>query len=375
LGEKYIAVGVVMTKGRVRSRGTLLARVALSALSLGGCDFSGPRSALDPAGPKAREQLELFMLTFWWGLAVWLIIMAALFYAMWRYRRRPNQEGEPSQIHGEARLEAAWTVAPAIILVIIAIPTVRLILGQEQRIEPTEADLHIIVTGYQWWWEFEYPELGITTANELHIPVGRRVLLTLRSEDVLHSFWAPNLSGKRDLIPNQDNQLWFSADKPGSYYGHCAELCLTGHAFMRFYVMAQPEEEFSNWVASFQNVGVQQVALQGGSAQIEQGKALFKTKGCANCHAIAGYAYGQDAPDLTNFGQRTSIAAGVINNTPENLHAWLRNPDTIKPGNYMPKLWADDDPNRDEEIGALVAYLESLGTRGTRQAEAQHGSR
>jgi len=319
------------------------------------------------------------MLTFWWGLAVWLVVMGGLFYAIWRFRRRPNQEGEPSQIHGEARLEAAWTIAPAIVLVIIGVPTVNLILEQQRHVEPSEEDLHVIVTGYQWWWEFEYPELGITTANELHIPVGRRVVLTLRSADVLHSFWAPNLSGKMDLIPNQDNQLWFIADEPGTFYGHCAELCLTAHAYMRFFVMAQPEEEFRAWAASFQQAGAQQAALTQDAALVEQGKALFKTKGCANCHAIAGYAYGQAGPSLTHFGQRTSIAAGVIDNTPENLAAWLRNPDAIKPGNYMPRLWPlpqeVESPERaaqiEEEVGALVAYLESLGTGETRQAGRQ----
>jgi cytochrome c oxidase subunit 2 len=362
----------------------------LGTLLLGGCALDGPQSIFDTAGPIAEAQADLFIFIFWLGILVFVAVSAVLVYAVVKYRQRGDDDGSvPDQVHGVAWLEAIWTAAPAVILVLIGIPTVSLIFRTETQLEPTPEDLVVNVTGYQWWWEFEYPELGITTANELHIPTGRRVILNLNSGDVLHSFWVPRLAGKRDLIPNQDNQLWLIADEPGAYRGHCAELCLTAHAYMRLYTIAHSEEEFAEWVTSFQDAGqetAQPVALaQDTEPQdtelIETGKALFKTKGCANCHAIEGYAYGQEAPDLTNFGQRISIAAGVIENTPENLHAWLRNPDAIKPGNYMPALWPlpeeVGDPAQaaeiDAEIDALVAYLESLGTplgaQDTRQAE------
>ncbi|CAA9580123.1 MAG: Cytochrome c oxidase polypeptide II [uncultured Truepera sp.] len=356
----------------LRRKGPSRLLLIFSTLLLGGCALNGPQSIFDTAGPVAASQADLFVYIFWFAVFVFVAVTAALVYAVFKYRRRGDDDGSvPDQIHGVAWLEAAWTVAPAVILVLIGFPTVRLILETESRVEPGQQDLVVNVTGYQWWWEFEYPELGVTTANELHIPTGRRVVLNLNSGDVLHSFWVPRLAGKRDLIPNQDNQLWLSADEAGLYRGQCAELCLGAHAYMRMRVIAESEAEFSAWANSFQQGGAQQVQAQVGTPQLEAGKALFKTKGCANCHAIAGYAQGQAAPDLTNFGVRTSLAAGVAENTPENLTNWIRNPQELKPGNLMPTLWAADDPKRDEEVAALVAYLESLGTQAPPTASVQ----
>jgi len=343
---------------------------------LSGCALDGPQSIFDTVGPVARHQESLFIFIFWLAVAVFAVVAGALVYTIIRYRRRGDDDGSvPDQIHGVAWLEATWTVAPAIILVIIGVPTVGLIFGQESRVTPTQDDLVVNVTGYQWWWAFEYPELGITTANELHIPTGRRVVLNLNSGDVLHSFWVPRIAGKRDLIPNQANQLWIKADEAGLYRGQCAELCLGAHAYMRFRVIASDEAEFKNWTSLFKPDGAQMVQAQAQPAdpQIAAGQALFKTKGCATCHAVQGYAYGEKAPNLTNFGIRTSLAAGVVDNTPENLTHWLRNPQALKPGNYMPTLWAADDPKRDEEIAALVAYLESLGQNPELTASAQAG--
>ena len=335
--------------------------LGLSAL-LSSCELSSPQSFMETAGPVARSQVELFEFTFWLATGVFGVVTAALIYAIWRYRRRDSQEGLPPQVHGAMGLEIAWTLAPAVVLVILGIPTVNVIFQNQTHSSEEEAlsndDLLVNVTGYQWWWEFEYPELGITTANELHIPTGRRVVLNLNSGDVLHSFWVPKLAGKRDLIPNQDNQLWLQADEPGMYYGQCAELCLTAHAYMRFRVIASDEQGFDTWVAAF-NEDAQRVAAQ--PQPFAEGEALFKTKGCANCHAVSGYAMGQGAPDLTNFGMRHTLAAGVLDNTPENLAAWLADPQAVKPGNYMPTLWAADDPERDTQIAAIVAYLQSLG--------------
>lgn len=353
----------------------------LGTLLLGGCALDGPRSIFDTAGPVAREQADLFIFIFWFGVLVFVAVAAVLAYAIFKYRQRGDDDGSvPDQIHGVAWLEALWTAAPAVILVLIGIPTVSLIFRTQSHIEPTGDDFVVNVTGYQWWWEFEYPELGIVTANELHIPTDRRVVLNLNSGDVLHSFWVPRLAGKVDLIPNQDNQLWLIADEPGRFFGHCAELCLGAHAYMRMFVIASDEAEFNAWAETFR-ASAQQVQAQV-DPQIVAGQALFKTKGCANCHAVAGYAEGQSAPSLTNFGLRTSLAAGVLENTPENLAAWLRNPDAIKPGNYMPALWPLPEEVQDEaqeaeieeEVAALVAYLESLGTQDTPlSARAQVG--
>lgn len=344
----------------------------LGVLLLGGCAFDGPQSIFDTAGPVAQEQRGLFLYIFWFAIFVLVVVTAILGYTIFKYRQRGDDDGTvPNQIHGVAWLEALWTAAPAVILVLIGIPTVSLIFRTDTRIDPTQEDLIVNVTGYQWWWKFEYPQLGITTSNELHIPTGRRVVINLNSGDVLHSFWVPRLAGKVDLIPNQANQIWFVADKAGTFYGQCAELCLGAHAYMRFRVIASNAASFDSWASLFQEGGAQEVQGQPNTEQITTGEALFRTKGCATCHGVPGVSQGNKAPDLTNFGIRTSLAAGWLENTPENLARWLRDPQEVKPGNYMPALWTNDDPNREDEISALVAYLESLGTQQERAASVQ----
>lgn len=322
---------------------------------LSGCSFSTPLSTLDPYGPLAAMKADLFWLTTVFGVGVYVLVLGILLYTLWRFRIRRGDRaaGLPKQVHGDLRLETAWTFVPVILLVIIGIPTVRGIWATEVRVQDEDA-LQINVTGYQWWWAFEYPELGITTANEVHIPVGRTVNFTLRSGDVIHSFWVPAMAGKRDLIPNQDNYLWFSAEVPGIYYGHCTEFCLGAHAQMRMRLIAQTEDDFNSWVASFQEA--ESAEPPSGTLE-QQGSALFLQRGCVQCHAVAGtVAQGVIAPDLTNFGQRITLAGGTVANNPENLAAWLRDPQAVKPGNHMPNLQLSE-----EDISALVAYLLALG--------------
>src|SRR5690554_5311449 len=270
----------------------------------------------------------------------------------------------PGQTHGNVMIEIIWTTIPVIIVILIAVPTVRSIFNVQSFIEACEEDVQSNVTGYQWWWEFEYPEYGFTTANEIHVQVGARMVLDLQSADVLHAFWAPRLGGKVDLIPNQDNQLWLQADEPGVYYGQCAELCLGAHAYMRFRVVVESQEDFDRWVQSFQQPVVQTVSSD---TRVQQGRTLFAQKGCIGCHALGNYAegvsYGQPRyPDLTNFGQRLTVGAGVLEATLENVAQWIMDPQSVKPGNYMPTLWAEDDPNREEEATAITAFLLSLGS-------------
>ena len=348
------------------------AAVPLGAgLLLAGCEFTGPQSTLDPAGPIARAQADLLIWSFWLSLFVMIATFGILAYVLVRYRRRSGKDEIPEQFHGSAPLEIGLTIIPVLIVIAIAVPTVRTIFATENRIVPEAGDVIVNVTGYQWWWRFEYPEQGIVTANELRIPTDTRVILNLDSADVLHSFWVPRLAGKRDLIPNQNNQLWFVAPEAGEYYGQCAELCLGAHAYMKFRVIAEPEGEFDAWVQTFVDAETQTVAMD---PQIQQGHQLFATKGCTNCHAIRGYRDAPigtpDFPNLTNFGLRTALAAGVVENNQENLEAWLRDPQSIKPGNYMPNLWRADDPNADEEIAAIAAYLLSLGRDDAAQTQA-----
>lgn len=350
------------------------------ALLLGGCAFDTVQSALDPQAFVAREQMGLFYYAFWWSIPVILGVGGALVYAIVRYRAKPGDDSIPKQIHGNAVIEIGLILVATGIAIAVAIPSVRTNFTTDVRVVPTEGDVVVNVVGWQWWWAFEYPDEGVLTANELHVPQGARVILSLNSGDVLHSFWIPKLAGKTDLIPNQQNQLWFTTDENtplGVYYGECAELCLGAHAYMRMRVIVDTPTDYKAWLASFQDLTPLQQQVEGTVTQqvqadplVEAGQVLFKQKGCASCHAVRGYSGGApDKPNLTNLGLRTSLAAGVMDNTPENLALWLANPQAIKPGNYMPTLWSPDDPKRDEEITALVAYLESLGTQQAPQAQ------
>ena len=361
---------------------------ALVVTLLSGCSLNGVQSAFDPQAPRAQAQMDLFYYTGWLSIIVVLGVGGALVYAIVKYRAKPGDDSLPAQTHGNAAIEISLIVAAAVIAVMVAVPTIRVNFAMDNRLGEevlTEDDIVINVVGWQWWWAYEYPGEGIITANEMHIPQGKRVVLNLTSGDVLHSFWVPKLFGKRDLIPNQNNQIWFTTteDTPTGvenvYYGECAELCLGAHAYMRMRVVVDTPEEYEAWVASFQEIepigsltpqaGTPDEPVKVQDSAVAEGEQLFKTKGCAACHAIRGYAGGAvDKPDLTNFGLRTSLAAGVLDNTPENLARWLRDPQEVKPGNYMPTLWSEEDPNREEEIDALVAYLLSLGTGQEPQA-------
>lgn len=350
--------------------------LSLLALGLSGCEFVGPQSIFDTAGPIAEAQRDLFVWSYQLSWIVIIGVFGVMGYVMWRFRWRRDRDEMPTQFHGNTALEIGLTIIPVIIVILVAVPTVRTIFATEARVVPDEDTVIVNVTGYQWWWRFEYPELGIVTANEMVIPAGRQVVVNLDSADVLHSFWVPRLAGKRDMIPNQNNQLHFTADEPGEYYGQCAELCLGAHAYMKFRVTATDDAEFDAWAATFQEAASRTVQAD---PQIQQGEALFATKGCATCHTIDGYRDGvrvgtPDFPNLTNFGLRNTIAAAVVDNTQANLEQWLRDPQSIKPGNRMPAVWDTNDPNADEEIAAVAAYLRSLGVEEATQTQASLGA-
>lgn len=349
---------------------------ALLAPLLAACSLDGPQSTFAPVGPIAQDQLDLFMWTYWLSWPVMIIVGAVLVYVIVRFRRRGNDDSIPKQTHGSAALEVGWTVIPVIIIVLVAVPTVRSIFRTQAFVEAGESDVVVNVTGFQWWWRFDYPQHDVTTANELHIPVGQRVVLQLNSADVLHAFWVPRIAGKVDLIPNQDNQLWFQADEPGIFHGQCAELCLGAHAYMRFRVIVHEQDDYDAWVASFQQPVVQMVSSD---PLVTQGRALVAQKGCIGCHVIENYAEGvsvgqRNFPDLTNFGLRHTVGAGVLDATLDNVAQWIADPQSVKPGNYMPTLWTEDDPNREAEARAIAAYLLSLGTDADSQAMAAGGN-
>jgi cytochrome c oxidase subunit 2 len=268
-----------------------------------------------------------------------------------RYRERPTSK-EPKHVHGSTLLELAWTLAPAVVLVFIAVPTIQTIFETDGT--PAEGALEIEVIGHQWWWEFRYPEFGITTANELHVPQGRPVALSMTSADVIHSFWVPKLGGKRDLMPRRTTRLAFTPDSLGDFYGQCAEFCGASHANMRFHVVVDGAAEFDSWVQQQQAPPVPADSL---TDLARQGAELFANpaKTCMACHTVQGITPGVLGPNLTHVGSRAMIASGILPNTEEGLARWLRDPVGEKPGSLMPK-----PPLTEDEITALVAYLRSL---------------
>jgi len=210
----------------------------------------------------------------------------------------------------------------------------------------------LVVTGHQFWWQVDYPGSGAITANEIHIPAGKRLSVRLESADVLHEFWVPQLTRKESNVPGQPNHIWLQADKPGSYIGQCSEFCGTQHAWMRILVVAEEPSKFEEWQR-----GQLQPAQSAISDATAKGEMLFRTSTCINCHAIRGVA-GADmrvAPDLTHVGSRRQLASGMIDNTPANMRLWLKSPQHIKPGALMP-----DFSLTDEQLDQLATYLSTL---------------
>jgi cytochrome c oxidase subunit 2 len=324
--------------------------VMLAALVLSACGENLPATTTYPEGNHARRIYELLVPIFWVALAVFVVVEGLLIYSVVRFRQRPDS-GIPTQIHGNTTIEIAWTIAPALILLVIAVLTFRTQAIQSEK--PADA-LKIQVIGHQWWWEFRYPDQNVVTASDLYIPVGRNVTLEMTGKDVIHSFWMPKLAGKTDTVPGHQNYLTFMAEQPGVYRGLCAEFCGEQHAVMRFRVIAVPQDAFQGWLTQ------QQTAPPPPSDNIRQ---VFIQKGCIGCHTISGFqeAIGVTGPNLTYFGSRETIAGGALTNTPENLRLWLRDPGAVKSGNIMATAVG---PGKimltDQEIDALVGYLHGM---------------
>jgi len=285
---------------------------------------------------------------------IFLIVGGLLLYSLIRFGRRANDDGrEPPQVYGSNPIELAWTVVPVLIVIVLILVTARTIFSIQGKSRPPGA-LSVRVIGHQWWWEFRYPDLGIVTANELHVPLSdpahpTPTFLDLESADVVHSFWVPRLAGKTDVIPNRINTMWIDPHVPGTYFGQCAEYCGTQHGNMLLRVFVQPRSEWEQWVASQQRPAAP-------DASVAAGRAVFETTACINCHAVSGTAAdGRFGPDLTHLMSRETIAAGVALNTPANLKLWVLDPTIMKPGALMPAMNV-----RDEDLDALVAYLGAL---------------
>ena len=361
-----------MDKGLRRAWRAWLAR----ALGLGlllfvaACAKDYPQTTLAPKSDITRMIDSLFRTTFWWATAVFILVEGALVYALWRFRAKPG-DPEPAQHHGNTTVEIVWTVIPAIILVFIAIPTVKTIF--KTSVPAPNPDVEVEVIGHQWWWEYRFPKLGIVTANELVVPQGKMIGLRMWSADVLHSWWSPQLASKRDVFPifsqtkfKKVNPLWFTADTVGDYTGQCAELCGIQHGRMGLRVIVKSQADFDEWVAATRlgsplvNGGKIDPGLDSSwkSDTIHtKGQAAFLAGGCISCHAMVGTplagALKLRGPNLSHVGGRTTIGANMYENTPTNLAQWLRDPQGMKKGSHMilPR------PLTEPEISALVAYL------------------
>jgi cytochrome c oxidase subunit 2 len=286
--------------------------------------------------------------------AIFLVVGGLLAYSLMRFRQRPGDEArEPPQIYGSNQIELAWTVVPVLIVVVLFLATARYIFGI-QGLQPSPQAFEATIVGHQWWWEIRYPQLGIITANELHVPVSdpanpTPIFLTLESVDVIHSFWVPQLAGKMDVIPNKTNRVWFDPHTPGLYVGQCAEYCGLQHAGMLLRVVVQSQEAFAQWVAT------QQAPARDDPA-VRRGREIFQSVACINCHTVRGTtANGLFGPDLTHLMSRSTLAAGIAKNTPDTLRAWIDDPDTLKPGAHMPAMKLSHG-----DLDQLLIYLLTL---------------
>jgi cytochrome c oxidase subunit 2 len=311
-------------------------------------------SIFNPESTPADSIFRLSLLVLSVAAVIFVIVFSLLAYSVLKYRRRRGDDDrEPPQVYGSNQVELAWTVIPILIVFILFLATARVIESVQNAPEPPGA-INVTAVGHQFWWEFRYPDLGVVTANELHVPVSdpsnpSPTFVTLLSADTDHSFWVPRLAGKTDLIPNHPNHMWIDPHQTGLYLGQCAQYCGTQHAKMLLRVYVDSREQFDQWVAAEKQPASSNDAT-------EQGWRIFQTTACVNCHAISGTAaVGRFGPDLTHLMSRDTIASGAAPNTPENLRAWIQDPDHIKPGSLMPAMQLDD-----RDLDAVTAYLETL---------------
>lgn len=381
--------------------------VAVVVLTLSACGVQDyPNSTFNHTTDFNTSIDGLWNRLLFWGTIVFVVVELALIYTIIKFRKRPG--GAPAkQIHGNVALEITWTAIPAVILVLIAVPTVKTIF--ETQAPAPAGSLTVEVTGHQWWWEFKYPEYGITTANEVYIPLDRPVNFVLRTKDVLHSFWIPQMGGKRDLITNKTNYLWFTpADSLGTnaWNGFCVEYCGSSHANMKFRMFTVTAAEFDSWARHQASKAMPhrdslEVDVPGyvfpaerlpdhvipktpvpaglsfddallGTGDPKAGEQAFLLSGCIGCHAIAGNpaALSPIGPNLTHFATRHTLGGGLYPNDAEHLARWIKNAKKMKPGalmnvfgigEYSPDLKAPVTVGlTDKQVADVVAYLQSL---------------
>jgi cytochrome c oxidase subunit 2 len=301
----------------------------------------------DAASPQAAAISSLFMVVLVICGIILAIIVSIVGISLICFRQRSGAK-EPPPYFGNRKLEIFWTVVPMLVILWLFILTVR---GMQESDPSADQDSDLVVIGHQWWWEVRYPQTGVVSANEIHIPVGSKWRVRLESTDVIHDFWVPQLARKMQMIPGQPNYIWLEADTSGNYDGSCAEYCGEEHARMRFTVIAESPTAYAAWLS-----GQEKPAIDPTTDSARNGLKNFQTMTCINCHSIRGVSVAAGAaPDLTHLASRATLGAGVLSNTEANLFLWLKNPQAAKPGCLMPDLKLTD-----AQTGALVSYLETL---------------
>ncbi len=311
------------------------------------------QSVLTPAGVQSSSIHHLWSLMWWVTVLVYVITIA--FVAMSVRRGTRNERPDDARTERPALTRSVAIAVATTVVILLGLLVASVWTGRSIASLHASSAVTINVIGHQWWWEIEYedsvPSQRMHTANEIHVPLSRPVVLKVTSRDVIHSFWAPNLQGKRDLIPGYTTAIWLQADRPGIFRGQCAEFCGLQHAHMAFDVVAEPEADFERWLD-----GMRQPAKPPQAEEERRGRDLFMTTRCAGCHTVNGTdAHGLLGPDLTHMGTRSTIGAGTLPNTPEHMFAWVKDPQVSKPGNQMPP-----NPLPSEDLQALVAYLGTL---------------
>ncbi len=336
-----------MTFGARRNLRTVAVLASLVLPPLAACSESSP-SILTPSGPSAQRTEALWWFMFAVSAVVVVFVTALLLVGALGRRRRADEREEPRWARG--LLIGGGIVFPVAVLAVLWALTLRDV--AETSSPPGEPTVRIEVDGKRWWWDVRYPELGVVTANEIHVPVGETVQLLLTSDDIIHSFWVPQLAGKLDLLPNDENTLRLQADEPATYRSQCAEFCGLQHANMRFIVVAEAQEQFDEWLAAHGAA-----AADPATAEAREGRDVFLQASCVQCHVIGGVnpQAEEPGPDLTHFARRSAVSAALLPDTRTQLRDWVADPHHYKEGTSMPPADLPDD-----ELDALVTYLESL---------------
>lgn len=325
----------------------MLALFAPLALALAGC--AGSPTFLSPQSSIASEQSDLYRIIIYLSIGVFVLVEALILYSSLHFAKNKDDNSPPKQVHGNTRLEIIWTALPVLLVITIfflSVRTVRAISfpGKDNN------TVQLQIVGHRWWWEFDYPELGIVTANELHIPVGAVVEADLSSVDVIHSFWVPQLSGKVDAIPGQMNNIWFRGDEIGEYHGQCAEFCGLNHANMRIKVVVESQADFEAWVAD-----QQQPPPEPQTDQQQEAYDLIVNGVCSNCHTLGDHqATNPVGPNLTHLFSRSVFAGATYDLTEDNIRLWLTHNQDMKPGNDMVVNLTP------EQVDALMSFLVTL---------------